>query len=77
MTLQLTSSALQTFLAPYSGDQFLSTVQRILGTALGLVWGMGESGPRHSAPRSAKTDARIAYAVIVRLVPSETARFRG
>ncbi|EMS18110.1 uncharacterized protein RHTO_06690 [Rhodotorula toruloides NP11] len=40
MTLQLTSSALQTFLAPYSGDQFLSTVQRILGTALGLVWGM-------------------------------------
>ncbi|GEM12833.1 fusaric acid resistance-like protein [Rhodotorula toruloides] len=30
----------QTFLAPYSGDQFLSTVQRVIGTAAGLVWGM-------------------------------------
>ena len=27
-------------LAVYSGDFILSTIQRVLGTAIGLVWGM-------------------------------------
>ncbi|KWU42289.1 hypothetical protein RHOSPDRAFT_36164 [Rhodotorula sp. JG-1b] len=30
----------QTFMAPYAGDQVFSTLQRILGTAIGLVYGM-------------------------------------
>lgn len=35
----------QTFMAPYSGDQVFSTLQRIFGTAVGLVYGMRRLGP--------------------------------
>ncbi|GAA5877972.1 hypothetical protein JCM3774_004770 [Rhodotorula dairenensis] len=30
----------QTFMAPYAGDQVFTTIQRIFGTAIGLVYGM-------------------------------------
>jgi len=35
----------QTFLAPHSGDQVLSTLQRVAGTIVGLVYGMRASDP--------------------------------
>lgn len=49
----------QTFLAPYSGDQFLSTVQRIMGTAAGLVWGMGAC---HCPPASCSPSPKLMLA---------------
>ncbi|GAA5970998.1 hypothetical protein JCM8115_004766 [Rhodotorula mucilaginosa] len=30
----------QTFMAPYAGDQILATIERVIATALGLVYGM-------------------------------------
>lgn len=32
-------------MAPYAGDQVFSTLQRIFGTAIGLVYGMRRFGP--------------------------------
>ena len=49
----------QTFMAPYAGDQVFSTLQRILGTAIGLVYGMRRFGLSFFLERLANTGADL------------------
>ncbi|BGP35025.1 hypothetical protein JCM10296v2_006855 [Rhodotorula toruloides] len=58
-----------------NGDQFLSTVQRILGTALGLVWGMGESNPWYvGSANGPGTRPGVGAALFILMLPLVAAR---
>ncbi|BGP43100.1 hypothetical protein JCM10449v2_007124 [Rhodotorula kratochvilovae] len=66
----------QTFLAPHSGDQMLSMIQRTLGTAVGLVYGMRASRapPPHvvwylGSANGDGTRAGVGAALFVLMVP--------
>lgn len=57
----------QTFMAPYAGDQVFSTLQRIFGTAIGLVYGMRMFGPstRFFIGRLVKAGADLFHSFIL------------